>query len=89
MARSSGPRRRRNGVATQFRSRNHKYSALAWKDLSYYHSMGLEFRYEDGKEGVRHLTRGSTFTHCILRLNLIKGKFNIHHYTLTHTLAYI
>ena len=28
MPRSSGPRRRRNGVATYFRSRNYKYSAL-------------------------------------------------------------
>ena len=43
-------------------------------------------------EGARHPkppTRGSVSTHCILRLNFVKGKFNIHHSKLTHLLTCI
>ena len=50
-----------------------------WKDWSYYQSMGLEFKYGDGKVlGTQpQLTHGSTSTHYVLYLNLIKGMFNI------------
>ena len=41
--------------------------------------LGLEFRYGDGKvlDTQPHLTRELASCHCILRLNLIKGSFNI------------
>ena len=66
---------------------NHKYSALTWNDQSYDQSMGLECKYGDGKVlGTQpHLTHGSASNHCALRLNLIKGLFNIVIYTHTHT----
>ena len=67
-----------NGVTTQFRSRNHKYSALRGRtDL--YQSMCLEFSYGDGKVlGTQlHSTRGSASTHCVPNLNLIKGIFTM------------
>ena len=59
--------------------------------LIYYQNTCSEFRYEDGKVlGTQpHLTCGTVFSHCILRLNLIKDTFNIHHPRLTRTLAYI
>ena len=60
-------------------SRNHEYSALTWKDWSYYQSMGSEFRYNFGKVlGTQNcLTRGLASTYYVLRLNPIKGIFNI------------
>ena len=59
--------------------------------LIHYQSTCPEFRYGDGKMlGTQpHPTRGLTFTHCVLHLNLIKGTFKIYHSGLTHTLAYI
>ena len=42
-----------------------------------------------GRRQVSNPTHGSTSTHCVLRLNLIKSIFNIYHSRLTHTLAYI
>ena len=47
--------------------------------------MGLEFRYDFGKVlGTQNRqTRRSASTYCVLRLNPIKGTFNI--CTLTHT----
>ena len=61
------------------------------KGLIYYQSRCSEFRYGDEKVlGTQpHPTRGLASTHCVLFLNLIKGTFNIHHSSLTHTLAYI
>ena len=71
-------------------SRNHGYSILAWKDRSYYQSMGSEFRHGNEKVlGTQpHPTRGSTSSYCVLHLNLIKGMFNIVSYTHTHTHKY-
>ena len=69
-------------------SRNHEYIALMWKGRSYYQSMGLEFRYGDGKVlGTQpYQTHESTSNHCVLHLSLIKGIFNIVFYnTHTHT----
>ena len=43
-------------------------------------------------EGVKHPRlpdRGSTSTYCVLCLNFVKGKFNIHHSRITHTLTSI
>ena len=71
-----------NGVSTQIRFRNHNYSTLMWKNQSYYQSRGSEFRYRNAQS---HLTRRSASNHCVLRLNLIKGSFNIVIYTHTHT----
>ena len=67
-------------------SRNHEYSTFMWKGQSYYQSMCLTFRYEDGKVlGTQpHPTRGLASNHCVLCLNLIKGMFNIVSYTHTH-----
>ena len=55
--------------------------------LIYYQSMCSDFRYKDEKVlGTQpRLTHGSAFTHCVLRLNLIKDTFNIYHSRLTHT----
>ena len=49
--------------------------------------MGLEFKYGDGKVlGTQpHPTYGLASNHCVLRLNLIEGLFNIVIYTHTHT----
>ena len=49
--------------------------------------MGSKFRYNFGKVlGTQnHLTLGSTSTHCVLHLNLIKGTFDIAFYTHIHT----
>ena len=49
--------------------------------------MGSKFRYEDGKvlDTQPHLIYGLASSHCVLRLNLIKGSFNIVVYTYTHT----
>ena len=49
--------------------------------------MGLEFRYKDGKVlGTQpHPTYGSSSTHCVLCLNLIKDILNIVFYTHIHT----
>ena len=49
------------------------------KWLIYYQSTCLKFRYGDEKMlGTQpHQTRGSTFTHCVLHFNPIKGTFNI------------
>ena len=53
--------------------------------LIYYQSTCLKFRYEDEKvlSTQPHPTRGSASTHCVPRINPIKGKFNI--VILTHT----
>ena len=55
--------------------------------LIYYQSTCSDFRYKDEKVlGTQScLSRGSTFTHYVLRLNLIKDTFNIYHSRLTHT----
>ena len=47
----------------------------------YYQITCSKFRYGDGKVlGIQpHSTRGSASIHCVLRLNLIKGVFNIYH----------
>ena len=68
-------------------SRNHEYSTLTLKDRSYYQSMGSEFKYDFGKVlGTQNCsTRGLASTFCVLRLNLIKGIFDIAFYTHTHT----
>ena len=54
--------------------------------LIYYQSMCSDFRYKDEKVlGTQsRLSHGSTFTHYVLRLNLIKDIFNIYHSRLTH-----
>ena len=54
-------------------SKNHEYSALTWKDRSYYQSMSLKFKYGDRKVlGTQPCpTRGSTSSYCVLYLNLI------------------
>ena len=55
--------------------------------LSYYQIIGSEFKYGDEKllDTQPDLTRRSTSSHCVLRLNPIKGSFNIVIYTHTHT----
>ena len=58
--------------------------------LVYYQSMCLEFRYGDEKvlDTQPYLTHESASTHCVLRLNLIKGVLNtciIESHTHTHT----
>ena len=82
---------RKDRVATQIRFRNHKYSALTWNDQSYYQSMSSEFRCEDEKViGTQpHPTHGSTSSHCVLRLNLIKDSFNIVIYIHTYTIIHL
>ena len=49
--------------------------------------MGSKFRYGDGKVlGTQpHPTHGLASSHCVLRLNLIKGMFNIVSYAHIHT----
>ena len=74
-------------------SRNHEYSALTWKDQSYYQSMGSKFRYGLGKVlGTQNYpTCGSASIYCVLCLNPIKGTFNMaykHTHTHTHTHTY-
>ena len=47
--------------------------------LIFYQSTYPKFRYRDGKVlGTQpHLTRGLASTHCVPRLNLVKGRFNM------------
>ena len=49
--------------------------------------MGLEFGFDFGKVlGTQNCsTHGLASGHCVLRLNPIKGAFNIAFYTHTHT----
>ena len=55
------------------------YIAPFMEGLIYYQCTCPEFKYGYGKVlGTQpYLTCWSAFTHCILRLNLIKGTFNI------------
>ena len=48
--------------------------------------MGSEFWYDFGNvlSTQNHPNRGSTFTHCVLHLNFIKGTFSISFYTRTY-----
>ena len=81
MATSTEDPMAQGGVATQFLQwyKNHIYSVLSRKDhLSYYQSMGSEFRYAIGKVlGTQDRpTLRLASHHCVLYLNLIKNNLN-------------
>ena len=79
-----------NGVATEFRSQNYKYSTLRG-GINLYQSMCSKFRYGDGKvlSTQSRPTHGLASIHCVPSLNLIKGKVNMYPNSHTHTSMYL